>query len=262
MASLSPAPGSPLAGQSCSVGHNLRALKGAAAQVRDRLSPEHWNLIEHAEASFAQDCAAMAADAEYGTAEALAALAALSERLAAITGAQTDRMVRDNGWRLLSVGRHIERLITLSRALSLGLEHRCMDDPTGFEAVVALFDSTITFHAQYQQRRDMVALIDLLVMDRDNPRSIAWVVQTLRSRLAKLSQSATPQDAVLAQGLPDPDVWVLTELSSWQREGQTMRYSTLAELLDGCETAAAELSDEITRLHFSHADRKTQSVGV
>lgn len=262
MASLSPAPGSPLAGQSCSVGHNLRALKGAAAQVRDRLSPEHWNLIEHAEASFAQDCAAMAADAEYGTAEALAALAALSERLAAITGAQTDRMVRDNGWRLLSVGRHIERLITLSRALSLGLEHRCMDDPTGFEAVVALFDSTITFHAQYQQRRDMVALIDLLVMDRDNPRSIAWVVQTLRSRLAKLSQSATPQDAVLAQGLPDPDVWVLTELSSWQREGQTMRYSTLAELLNGCETAAAELSDEITRLHFSHADRKTQSVGV
>src|SRR5690606_36461137 len=202
MAGLAPAPGSPLAGQSFSVGHNLRALKSAAAQVRDRLSPEHWNLIEHAGASFAQDCAAMAADAEYGTAEAMAALSAVSERLAAITGAQTDRMVRDNGWRLLSVGRHIDRLITLSRALSLGLEHHCMEDPAGFEAVVALFDSTITFHAQYQQRRDMVALIDLLVMDRDNPRSIAWVVQTLRARLAKLSQSATPQDAVLAQGLP------------------------------------------------------------
>lgn len=262
MASLAPPPGSPLAGQSHSVGHNLRALKNAAAQVRDRLSPEHWNLIEHAEASFSNDCAAMAADAEYGTAEALAALAALSERLAAITGAQTDRMVRDNGWRLLSVGRHIERLITLSRALSLGLEHRCMDDPTGFESVVALFDSTITFHAQYQQRRDMVALIDLLVMDRDNPRSIAWVVQTLRSRLAKLSQSATPQDAVLAQGLPDPDVWVLTELSSWRREDQHMRYGALAELLDGCEATAADLSDEITRLHFSHADQKTQSLGA
>jgi uncharacterized circularly permuted ATP-grasp superfamily protein/uncharacterized alpha-E superfamily protein len=262
MAGLAPAPESPLAGQSHSVGHNLHALKSAAAQVRDRLSPEHWNLIEHAEASFAQDCAVMAADAEYGTAEALAALAAASERLAAITGAQTDRMVRDNGWRLLSVGRHIERLITLSRALALGLEHRCLEDPAGFESVVALFDSTITFHAQYQQRRDMVALIDLLVMDRDNPRSIAWVVQTLRSRLAKLSQSATPQDAVLAQDLPDPDVWVLTELSSWQREDRTLRYSALASLLDDCEGAAAQLSDEITRLHFSHADRKTQSVGV
>lgn len=137
-----------------------------------------------------------------------------------------------------------------------------MEDPAGFEAVVALFDSTITFHAQYQQRRDMVALIDLLVMDRDNPRSIAWVVQTLRARLAKLSQSATPQDAVLAQGLPDPDLWVLTELCSRQREAQGMRYGTLAVLLNGCEAAAADLSDEITRLHFNHADRKTQSVGI
>nr|WP_284306696.1 circularly permuted type 2 ATP-grasp protein [Hydrogenophaga electricum] len=264
MAGLAPAPDSPLHARSFSVGYNLRALKNAAAQVRDRLSPEHWNLIERTEAEFAHDCAAMAADAEYGTAEALAALHNASELLAAITGSQTDRMVRDNGWRLLSVGRHIERLITLARALELGLEHRCMEDPAGFEAMVALFDSTITFHAMYQQRRDMVALIDLLVMDRDNPRSLAWVVQTLRSRLAKLSQSATPRDAVLAMGLPDPDIWVLTELCHWQRreeDGQLV-YGELAQLLDGCELAAADLSNEITRLHFSHADQRRRSLGA
>jgi uncharacterized alpha-E superfamily protein len=33
-----------------------------------------------------------------------------SDHLAAITGLQTDRMTRDDGWRLLSIGRHIERL--------------------------------------------------------------------------------------------------------------------------------------------------------
>jgi polar amino acid transport system substrate-binding protein len=31
--------------------------------------------------------------------------------------------------------------------------------------MVALFDSTITFHAQYQQRHDITALVDLLVLD-------------------------------------------------------------------------------------------------
>ena len=104
----------------------------------------------------------------------------------------------------------------------------------------------------------MVALIDLLVMDRDNPRSLAWVVQTLRSRLAKLSQSATPQDAELAMALPDPDTWVLADLSNWQRNPEGLRtWGELAELLEQCELAAGELSDEITRLHFSHADRKT-----
>jgi len=261
MASLAPEPGTPLARSSFSVGFNLRALKASAAQVRERLSQEHWKLIERTETGFASDCANMAADAEYASTEALAALQSASELLAAITGAQTDRMVRDNGWRLLSVGRHIERLITLARALELGLEYGSLHDQAGFEAMVALFDSTITFHAQYQQRRDMVALIDLLVMDRDNPRSLAWVVQTLRSRLAKLSQSATPQDAVLAQSLPDPDTWVLAELSNGQPDPKGKRqWAHLETLLDECKAAAGELSEEITRLHFSHADSKNQSL--
>lgn len=263
MAALASTPDSPLHARSTSVGHDLRALRNAAAQVRERLSTEHWSLIERAEAEFTRDCAAMAAGADYSAADALTALHNASALLAAITGAQTDRMVRDNGWRLLSIGRHIERLITLSRALALGLEHHSLDDPAGFEAMVALFDSTITFHAMYQQRRDMAALVDLLVMDRDNPRSLAWVVQTLRARLAKLSQSATPRDSVLAMGLPDPDTWTLAELCHQQRGGDgAPAHDPLARLLDECECAAAELSDEITRLHFSHADQRRRSLGV
>ncbi|MDO9603375.1 circularly permuted type 2 ATP-grasp protein [Hydrogenophaga sp.] len=261
MAALSPSPGSPQAAQSFSVGFNLRALKGSAAQVRERLSQEHWSLIERTEAAFARDCAALSTDAEYATAEALSALKNASALLAAITGSQTDRMVRDDGWRLLSVGRHIERLITLSRALMLGLEHHCLRDAEGFDAVVALFDSTITFHARYQQRRDMVALIDLLVLDRDNPRSLAWVLQTLRSRLARLAESANPQDAELAMTLPDPNTWVLQDLSNWQRTPEDQRTcGDLVTLLGTCEQAAGNLSDEISRLHFSHADRKNQSI--
>ncbi len=263
IAALSPAPDDALAAQSFSVGFNLRALRAAAAQVRERLSQEHWNLIERTEASFARDCAALSTDAEYATAEAIATLQNASELLAAITGSQTDRMVRDDGWRLLSIGRHIERLATLSRALALGLQTGSVHEPAGFEAMVALFDSTITFHAQYQQRRDMVALIDLLVLDRDNPRSLAWVVQTLRARLARLGQSVAPQDAELARGLPDPAGWQLAELSNWQRDADGRRvWGALLRVLEDCEAAAVELSDEITRLHFSHADRRSQTLSI
>ncbi len=246
---------------SFSVGYNLYALRGTAAQVRERLSQENWNLIERAAHGFAQDCKKLSAENDFSNADALEALKNASELLAAITGAQTDRMVRDNGWRLLSIGRHIERLITLTRALKLGMEHGCLHDTAGFEAVVALFDSTITFHARYQQRRDMVALVDLLVMDRDNPRSLGWVMQTLRARLARLGQSASVQDAVLALGLPDPDTWVLADLSQGEKNLEGRRaYTALAELLDQCENAAFKLSEEITRLHFSHADRSNQSL--
>ena len=79
MAGLSPVPGTPLAEQSYSVGFNLRALKASAAQVRERLSQEHWNLIVRVEAGFARDGAALSLDADYTSAEALAALQNASE---------------------------------------------------------------------------------------------------------------------------------------------------------------------------------------
>ena len=239
------------------------AATEAAASVRERLSQEQRNLIERVLNGFTEACEQFSAEAEYAPQEALNALELTSEGLAAITGAQTDRMVRDDGWRMLSIGRHIERLGTLSQALADGLTHASLSEDGGFEALVALFDSTITFHARYQQRRDLPALVDMLVLDRDNPRSLAWVVQTLRSRLAKLAQTATVQDAVLAQGLPDPDTWVLAELSNWQRNADGERHwGELEVLLDGCEAAASQLSEEITRLHFSHADRASKTVGV
>jgi uncharacterized circularly permuted ATP-grasp superfamily protein/uncharacterized alpha-E superfamily protein len=246
-----------------SVGFNLNALRSTAAQVRERLSQEHWKLIERAATGFTADCAGVSIDAGTNSDDALNALQNASDLLAAITGSQTDRMVRDNGWRLLSIGRHVERLNTLTRALELGLEHGSLQDTAGFEAVVALFDSTITFHARYQQRRDMVALVDLLVIDRDNPRSLGWVMQTLRARLTRLAQSGNAQDAVLALELPDPDTWVLANLSNWQRSAQGERsYGELADLLNACQAAGASLSDELTRLHFSHADRSNQAFGA
>lgn len=261
MANLAPHPQHPAADSSFSAGFNLRAIASAAAQVRERLSREHWNLIERAQAGFASSAARLLNDGDFTTGEAQLLLQEASQQLAAITGSQTDRMVRDDGWRLLSIGRHIERLATLSRALVLGLETGSLHEPAGFEAMVALFDSTITFHAQYQQRRDMVALIDLLVLDRDNPRSLAWVVQTLRARLARLGQSVAPQDAELARDLPDPATWQLAELSNWQRGPDGRRvWGALARLLEDCEAAAIDLSDEITRLHFSHADRRSQTL--
>jgi uncharacterized alpha-E superfamily protein len=180
-----------------------------------------------------------------------------SEGLAAITGAQTDRMVRDQGWRLLSIGRHIERLGTLAHALAVALEAGSLAEEGGFEALVALFDSTITFHARYQQRRDLPALVDLLVLDRDNPRSLAWVLGTLRSRLAKLEQTLPGTVAELARPLPDPASWGLAELCQPDEQGV---YRRLLELLETCQASALALSDDINRRHFSHADRNSRSL--
>ena len=79
--------------------------------------------------------------------------------------------------------------------------------------MLALFDSTITFHARYQQRRDVATLVDLLVLDGDNPRSLAWVTQTLRGRIARLAGSAPGKLTALSHELPDPAGWTLEQIA-------------------------------------------------
>jgi len=243
-----------------SVGFNMRALKGAAATVRERLSQEHWNTILRADEDIFTRCAQLNAQGDYAPQQALRILKDASDHLAAITGAQTDRMTRDDGWRLLSIGRHVERLAFLASALDLSFETTAVDTEGGFEALLGLFDSTITFHGQYQQSRDVAALIDLLVLDRDNPRSLAWVAHTLRGRLAKLAQSPTQDECAMCQKVPGPDTWSLERLCETPSDGPVM--PALRGLLQSLQSAAYTVSESISATYFTHSGETKQSVGT
>lgn len=242
-----------------SVGFNLSALRDAASGVRDRLSQEHWNLILRAEQEFRRGCAACVSEGEYSSVEALRALENLSTLTAAMTGAQTDRMMRDDGWRLLSIGRHVERLGFLAQAMASAFETGAVFDEAGFEALVALYDSTITFHAQYQQRDDIPALLDLLVLDRDNPRSLGWVAHTLRARLARLANAPSGTVPPAAAAVPDPDTWTPQGLCERDADG---RHAALLDLLQQCVEASYGLSDDLTARYFAHSYDAGHSVGA
>ncbi len=247
---------------STSVGFNLRSLHQAASSLRERLSPEHWNAIVHCVDQFSADCAQAESQHEFSAVQALQALDAASSALAAITGAQTDRMTRDDGWQLLSIGRHVERLGFLSSALDLAIEVGAFDaaevDEPNFAALLALFDSTITFQAQYQQSRELAPLIELLVLDNDNPRSLAWVARTLRGRLSKLADTPMGQPDALAQLLPDITQKELKALCTPNAHGH---YKELRDSLTQCMQAAWHVSDAITARYFSHTDH-ADSVGA
>ncbi|MDF1485739.1 circularly permuted type 2 ATP-grasp protein [Ramlibacter sp. H39-3-26] len=242
-----------------SVGFNLRAIKTAASAVRERLSQEHWNAIVHTEQEFFRRCSEFTAEGDYSSVEALRVLEAASGHMAAMTGAQTDRMTRDDGWRLLSIGRHLERLGFLAASLAEGFDSGAIHTDGGFDAMLALFDSTITFHAQYQQSRDAAALLELIVLDRDNPRSLGWVVQTLRGRLAKLAQHVSSPLDDLAQEIPDPAQWELGAICAQDAKG---RYPALLDLLDRCVGAAYQVSDAVGAHYFTHSGEAKHSVGA
>jgi uncharacterized alpha-E superfamily protein len=255
-----------------SVGFNLRSVRLAAASVRERLSPEHWRLLEETESRFFQrvkptGLSQPAPDALPDTLAVQRLLAETSQMLAALTGAQTDRMSRDDGWRLLSMGRHIERLEFLSHALSEAVQLGLIEEQAGFDAVLDLFDSTISFHAQYQQSRTPQALMDLLVTDSDNPRSLGWVAHTLRSRLRRMGHLANGATLPLAERLPalielNPEaLWPLDTYASAATPAMDQTLP-LQATLGQCQSAAREVSDQLCSLFFTHSGEARYSVGA
>jgi uncharacterized circularly permuted ATP-grasp superfamily protein/uncharacterized alpha-E superfamily protein len=255
-----------------SVGFYLRALKMAASNVRERLSQEHWRIITRTEETLFTRFAEHRQRSELPVQKALQILKDTSDHMAAITGAQTDRMTRDDGWRLLSIGRHIERMGFLSTALNQALACKSLATDSGFDAMLELFDNAITFHAEFQQSREMAALIDLLVIDRDNPRSVSWVAHTLRGRLDKLAGSEANQMSPLSLKVPNPNAWGLAQLCEYAPDlvtpastaaaGAAPQYDLLRSVLQQCSTAAYAVSEDISATYFTHAALNNHSVGA
>ncbi len=190
------------------VGFALQALSRAAGQIRDRLSSEHWRLVSSTVEDFSARLGSRVgetrSDATVTGAVARDALEHVGTQLYAITGAQTDRMTRDDGWRLLTIGRQIERLHTMSNALTILLERDALQSERerAFALVLGLFDSTITYRSLYQRRQELPALLDLLIFDTENPRALATMVEVLRKELPRLPDTGAGPASDLLAGFP------------------------------------------------------------
>lgn len=226
----------------------LFGMRGAAAAIRERLSSEQWRLIDDATELFADSTGNAEAEEQLGN-EALQLLERLGLLLGAITGAQTDNMTRDDGWRLLSIGRQIDRLDFLCSVLRFAFEEGAVHKQDGFELVLELFDSAITFRSRFQRGFDVAPLLSLVVLDTDNPRSLAWVVQAMRGRLTKVERSEGYALSELADAIPDVPGWSLHELCETGDDG---RHDRLLERLDTTAKAVWGLSNRIGERYFSH----------
>jgi len=240
-----------------SIAFNLRALRQCAQALRERLSVEHWKLIDAVGRNFEERLGAVlqpratniGAPAVESVDDVLVVLQRAATHLAAITGAQSDRMTRDDGWRLLSIGRQTERLDFLAQSLMLGLQMDLPARDDGFALLLSLFDSTITYRAQFQARRELPPLLHLLVLELDNPRSLAGVARTLRDRVERLARHEQGWVERVLENLPSPDKWALDDLLLVDEAG---RHAALLASLNNLSERTQALSAEVGRRLFSH----------
>jgi uncharacterized circularly permuted ATP-grasp superfamily protein/uncharacterized alpha-E superfamily protein len=236
---------------------HLAAMVRAGAQLRDRLAAEHWRLLVDAAETLQAVRARARPPGAWSSDQVMRVLTDVALRLAAITGAQTDRMTRDDGWRLLTIGRQIERLVDLSHAMHAIFDSSAVLHEDGFDLLLGLFDSRITYRALYQRRQEVPPLLDLLVQDAANPRALACILGVLRAEVARLPGTEPQQMVAL---LPPPqDRPTLAQLCESDAAG---RFPVLLAFTWRTQQAAIDLSDAIENRFFSHASGAFQRVGT
>ena len=239
-----------------SVGYNLVALERAGMALRERLSSEHWGLLRSMREAFA--LALECAPDELPTlSQVMPALDRLALQLAAVTGAQSDRMTRDHGWRLLTVGRLIERLNGVSVRLDAFVAAGALSSAAGIDLLLELFDSVITFRARYQRHEDLLALADLLVFDSANPRAFAGVLRRLRTEIGKLPGQPESLQPLLDM-LPAEGAGLTLEALRDADDATIAR--ALQTLAGSLRNRAALLADRIGERFFTLAQGQDQRV--
>ena len=244
------------------IAQNLASLAYACGEVRGRLANDHWRTVLACRNDF-RDAAAKAgvtgAVGRYDRVALLDALEQLATQLCANSGAQGDRMTRDEAWRLLFVGRHIERVATMATFLRVVAEAGTLTTPAGFDLLLQLFDSTLTYRALYPGRFEVLPLIDLLVVEPTNPRGVYGVYARLRKKLDEIAAAAggarrMPFAALL------PPVESLPSLEALSVTDGARRYVALAQLCEQLCDLMTTASNEVSGRYFSHANTLSAQV--
>lgn len=166
-----------------------------------------------------------------------------------LAGFALDGMTRDLGWRFMSIGRRLERLqfqsVVLQRALA-------MDGNGNLEWLLELSDSIITYRARYRTRPEWLPVLDLLLCDETNPRSILFQINGIQGTLHRIAQTHGPCGEHLLAPLKEK--LLALEPGADLNHGN----ATLGGLLNRIELASAALSEAISVQFFSYTDNGRQ----
>jgi uncharacterized alpha-E superfamily protein len=218
------------------------------------LSAENWRAIGVLQRQFL--------DAAHLRRDPRETLDALLLSLSGLAGYALDDMTQDDGWRLMMVGRRLERLQFLADLLSQRLKSGDTPGQSELEWLLDIGDSTITYRTRYLSAPRLGATIDLLVFDQSNPRALAFQWHAIGYTLVRVAASlgGAPDDTL------DEAVALIEEMQLSAIEGDSGRAMRarqgLAEHLGALSGAAGRLSDRLSLKHFTLIDAEIRTVAA
>ena len=175
----------------------------------------------------------------------------LQRRYAAIAGLSAEHMVRTDAWRFHDLGRRVERAAAMVRATRLfGMPGATIDD---LSTLLDLANSQISYRQRYLTGIARVPVVDLVALDPNNPRAIAYQTERISERLRELPVLGDDGMAEAQQAGAVALAAILTTASA-----ATLDADTLGDI----ERRLSQVAEAIGHRYFLHGAEPLRAHGL
>ncbi len=175
------------AGQPGSLRSIVTRMFRVASLVRDRMSVDSWRIIHRIDQQW---------DAPLSRQPNMSDVVSITNHLivdlAAFSGLATEGMTRTLGWRFLDVGQRLERAIQTVNLLRSCFRQESEALNPVLEAVLEIAASLMTYRSRYLANLQLAAVLDLVLTDESNPRSVAFQLVSIADHINNLPREQPP----------------------------------------------------------------------
>lgn len=242
-----------------SLASNLAEAHRVGGNVRERLSSDMSRLVVAlAESARTEDYMLFV---EYS-----AILNGCLELLSAFSGIERENITRGSGWLFLSLGRRLERAmysVRQLRELTSGLDEQSW--PV-LEYILEVADSSMTYRSRYFTTLQPIAVLDVLMADENNPRSLNFQMAHLADLHRRLprhnpaDQQAIQHAVTLLRGL-DLEKLEFPLPGGGLPAGYSDGQSQIDRALGSIQKLLPSWADNISLTYFDHAHTYPISIG-
>lgn len=232
-----------------SLAFNIKGLVQASKSVRDRLSEDMKKNMLNIEDHLNHPIESYDALIDF--------LHKIILNLSSLTGLSFENMSREAGWYFLELGRRMERAAGLIYTLQGLFRWEQLQDKSSFENLLSINDIRITYNRRYRGRIDKESVLDILLFDTTNPRSLGYQLERINDCLKylpgkedKVTYSEDRAALQLYTHFKMKDITILF--------AETDSNSTIATWLDDLFNQLRELSEAISLRYFNYAEEQTR----
>jgi len=237
--------------QANTIASNILAVRRTAWVVRERFSEDDWRILNSFTLEFIQ---LQERRNRPALGEVLYALNQLVKGFAAFNGLLRENMTRESGQLFLDMGQRLERSSHTAHLVFRTLEQSTENEEALLQSLLSICDSPMTYRARYGNMFQTAPVIDLLICDDTNPRSVAYQLQRIVKQLQWLPE-------VGGAGLFNDEERIIEQLNTrirttdanlLARANDQGTREALQELLAHCQQDLPHFASLLEQRYFIH----------